>query len=253
LEIDNRFKGAVKMDRGLLTNIIAALLALVGFLLPEPLAPWVLSAGLFALSGAITNSLAIHMLFEKVPGFYGSGVVALHFEEFKRGIREMMMQQFFSAENIDRFFDASTMMHSGVNKLLPDMVDELNLDKAFDSLIEAIMQSSLGNMLGMIGGAKALTGLREPFNERMRSYLLEMVESDEFQQRFTERLAAATHSDAVVARIEDLVERRLQELTPEQVRLIVQKMIRKHLGWLVVWGGVIGGLMGLIFAGLSAL
>lgn len=241
------------MDRGLLTNVIAAALALAGFFMPDPLGPWVLSAGLFALSGAITNSLAIHMLFEKVPGFYGSGVIALHFEEFKRGIREMVMQQFFNAENIDRFFDASTMMHSGINKLLPSMIDEMDLDKAFDSLVEAIMQSSMGGMLGMVGGARALSGLREPFNERMRSFMLEMVESEEFQQRFTERLAQATHSDAVVSRIEDLVERRLQELTPEQVRLIVQKMIRKHLGWLVVWGGVIGGLMGVIFAALSAL
>ncbi|MDO8908331.1 MAG: DUF445 domain-containing protein [Pseudohongiella sp.] len=239
------------MDRGLLTNLVAAALALAGLLLPDPIAPWVLSAGLFALSGAITNSLAIHMLFEKVPGFYGSGVIALHFEEFKRGIREMVMQQFFNAENIDRFFDSSTMMHSGINKLLPSMIDEMNLDKAFDSLVDAIMQSSMGGMLGMIGGPKALAGLREPFNERMRTFMLEMVESDEFQRRFTEQLAAATHSDAVVARIEDLVERRLQELTPEQVRVIVQKMIREHLGWLVVWGGVIGALMGLVFAGLS--
>lgn len=241
------------MDRGLLTNIISAALALAGFLMPDPWGAWVLSAGLFALSGAITNSLAIHMLFEKVPGFYGSGVIALHFEEFKRGIREMVMQQFFSVENIDRFFDPSTLMHSGFNKLLPPMIDEMHLDKAFDSLVEAIMQSSLGGMLGFVGGAKALTGLREPFNERMRSFMLEMVQSDEFQQRFAERLAEATHSDAVVARIEDLVDRRLQELTPEQVRLIVQSMIRKHLGWLVVWGGVIGGLMGVVFAALSAL
>lgn len=115
------------------------------------------------------------------------------------------------------------------------------------------MQSSLGGMLGMVGGAKALTGLREPFNERMRSYLYGMLESEEFQTRFTDRLAEATHSDAVIARIEDLVDRRLQELTPEQVRIIVQKMIRQHLGWLVVWGGVIGGLMGMVFTLLSAL
>ena len=241
------------MDRGLATNIISAALALAGFVMPGPIGPWVLSAGLFALSGAITNSLAIHMLFEKVPGFYGSGVISLHFEEFKRGIREMVMQQFFNAENIDRFFDASTMMHSGINKLLPSMIDEMDLDKAFDSLVEAIMQSSMGSMLGLVGGAKALAGLREPFNERMRNFMLEMVESDEFQQRFTGQLAAATHSDAVIARIEDLVERRLQELTPDQVRLIVQGMIRKHLGWLVVWGGVIGGVMGLLFAGLTSL
>lgn len=241
------------MDKGLITNLLAASLVLVGWLLPEPVSAWVLSMGLFALSGALTNSLAIHMLFEKIPGFYGSGVITLHFEEFKRGIREMIMQQFFNAETIDRFFDAQTMMHSGINTLLPSMVDELDLDKAFDSLVEGIMQSSLGGMLGMVGGAKALTGLREPFNERMRSYLYGMLESEEFQTRFTDRLAEATHSDAVIARIEDLVDRRLQELTPEQVRIIVQKMIRQHLGWLVVWGGVIGGLMGMVFTLLSAL
>lgn len=241
------------MDKGLLTNVVSAAVALTGFLMPGPLGPWVLSAGLFALSGAITNSLAIHMLFEKVPGFYGSGVIALHFEEFKNGIREMIMQQFFNTENIDKFFDSSTMMHSGINQLLPSMVDELDLDQAFDSLVDAIMQSSMGSMLGFMGGAKALTVLREPFNERMRSFMLETVQSAEFQQRFTEQLSAATHSDAVLARIEDLIDRRLQELTPEQVRLIVQKMMRKHLGWLVVWGGVIGGLMGLIFSALSML
>jgi uncharacterized membrane protein YheB (UPF0754 family) len=241
------------IDKGLITNLSASALVAAGWMMPEPASAWIMSAGLFALSGSLTNSLAIHMLFEKVPGFYGSGVIALHFEEFKRGIREMIMQQFFNAETIDRFFDAQTMMHSGINTLLPSMVDELDLDRAFDSLVEGIMQSSIGGMLGMVGGAKALSGLREPFNLRMRSYLLEMLESEEFQSRFSERLSAATHSDAVIARIEDLVERRLQELTPEQVKLIVQKMIRQHLGWLVVWGGVIGGLMGVAFAALSAI
>jgi len=80
------------------------------------------------------------------------------------------------------------MMQNGFNKLLPDMVDEINLDKAFDSLVDAIMQSSLGSMLGFVGGAKALTGLREPFNERMRGFLYDLVQSDEFQARFSDRL-----------------------------------------------------------------
>jgi uncharacterized membrane protein YheB (UPF0754 family) len=33
------------------------------------------------------------------------------------------------------------------------------------------------------------------------------------------------------------------------VRDIMQQMIRRHLGWLVIWGGVFGGLIGLL-AGL---
>jgi len=140
-----------------------------------------------------------------------------------------------------------------LSELLPSMVDELDLNGAFDSLTEAIMQSSMGGMLGFVGGAKALEGLRESFILRMRVYLNGVVTSAELSEAFAERLADATHSDAVLARIEELVDRRLQELTPQQVKIIVQAMIRKHLGWLVVWGGVVGGLLGLIFAGIGAL
>jgi hypothetical protein len=35
------------------------------------------------------------------------------------------------------------------------------------------------------------------------------------------------------------------------VKDIIQEMIRSHLGWLVVWGGVFGALMGLVAAGLG--
>lgn len=236
------------MDKGLITNICALLLTVLGSVLPAPYGGVVLSTGLFALSGALTNSLAIHMLFDKVPGFYGSGVIALHFEEFKTGIKDLIMEQFFSADNLDRFFAAETVMGSGMERLLPSMIEELDLDKAFDSLCEAIMQSSMGGMVGMIGGPRALEGLREPFAQRMRDYLKAFVASPVFASALSEKVSAVNHSEAVLARIEELVDRRLQELTPQQVKTIVQKMIRQHLGWLVVWGGVVGGLLGLAFA-----
>jgi uncharacterized membrane protein YheB (UPF0754 family) len=241
------------MDKGLLTNLSAGALVIAGLAAPEPVAPYFLSAGLFALSGALTNSLAIHMLFERVPGLYGSGVIALHFEEFKSSIRELIMQQFFSSHNLERFFDAQTVMHSGMDSLLPELVEELDMDKAFDAMTEAIMSSSMGSMLGFVGGVKALEGLRAPFAERMKSHLLGFVESDRFQQAFADKLGEVTHSDAVLARIEALIDNRLQELTPQQIKLIVQQMMRSHLGWLVVWGGVVGGVLGLMVALLTAL
>jgi hypothetical protein len=49
------------------------------------------------------------MLFEKVPGLYGSGVIPARFEDFKDGIRELIMQQFFTEENIDRFYLTGTV------------------------------------------------------------------------------------------------------------------------------------------------
>ncbi|CAM5221346.1 hypothetical protein [Alishewanella longhuensis] len=52
------------MNKNVLTNLTALALVLLGWWLTQPV---LLSIGLFALAGAITNTLAIHMLFEKVP------------------------------------------------------------------------------------------------------------------------------------------------------------------------------------------
>ncbi|CAH8237229.1 hypothetical protein VAEKB19_5200018 [Vibrio aestuarianus] len=77
------------MNKSLVTNIIALVLLGAGYQLDNHIA---LYAGLFAFSGAITNWLAIHMLFEKVPGLYGSGVIPARFEEFKAAIKNLMME-----------------------------------------------------------------------------------------------------------------------------------------------------------------
>ncbi len=97
------------MNKSLITNFIALALLAAGYQLDNTL---VLYAGLFAFSGAVTNWLAIHMLFEKVPGLYGSGVIPARFEDFKLAIKNLMMEQFFTNENIDRFLNKE--MSSGI-------------------------------------------------------------------------------------------------------------------------------------------
>lgn len=244
----------MNLDKSLITNCIALTLTVAGLLLPPPLSSWVLSVGMFALSGAVTNWLAIYMLFERVPGFYGSGVVPLHFEEFKRGIRKLIMQQFFTAENIEKFLQQSSTLSESVDAELARQVDRLDLGKAYESLLDVIMASSFGSMLGMFGGRDALKPLREPFILKMQEYLHSTLASESFRNSVAEGIAnALPGGDALHARIEHIVDRRLDELTPQLVKEIVQAMIRKHLGWLVVWGGVLGGLIGLLarLAGLE--
>mgnify|MGYP006119943327 FL=1 len=92
------------IDKALLTNLVALIIVIIGLLLPNEFQVLILNTGLFALSGAFTNWLAVHMLFEKVPGFYGSGVIPARFEEFKQAIKILIMEQFFTAENIGKFF-----------------------------------------------------------------------------------------------------------------------------------------------------
>lgn len=90
------------MSKSFISNFLALLLVVVGYLTNNEL---LLMVGLFAFSGAITNAIAVHMLFEKVPFLYGSGVVENRFEEFKSGIHSLMMNEFFTKENLNRFFE----------------------------------------------------------------------------------------------------------------------------------------------------
>lgn len=53
---------------------------------------WVLAAGVFGFAGGITNWLAVHMLFEKVPGLYGSGVIPMRFVEIREAVKGAMMR-----------------------------------------------------------------------------------------------------------------------------------------------------------------
>ncbi|MDY6983006.1 MAG: DUF445 domain-containing protein [Pseudomonadota bacterium] len=227
------------LDKSLLTNLLAALAAGIGFLLPGLAGELVRSSGLYALSGAFTNWMAIYMLFDKVPGFYGSGVIPLRFEEFKGGIRELVMQQFFSEANVHQFFSRGGEGASAVRSLLDDVVAKVDFDRAFNALVDVIMQSSFASMLSMVGGAKVLDRLRDPFVERMRGFLRDIEDDEEFVTYLGEH-----STQMLLGKVESIVDRRLEELTPQLVKEIIQQMIRKHLGWLVVWGGVVGALMG---------
>ncbi|WP_345977040.1 hypothetical protein [Sulfurimonas sp. HSL3-7] len=41
----------------------------------------------------------------------------------------------------------------------------------------------------------------------------------------------------MLKKIEEVIEARLNGLTPQMVKEMVQNLIREHLGWLVVWCG----------------
>ena len=55
------------INKSLLSNVVALMLVMVGYLMESPYQRYILNTGLFALSGGITNWLAVHMLFERVP------------------------------------------------------------------------------------------------------------------------------------------------------------------------------------------
>lgn len=230
----------MNLNKSFLTNLTAFSLIGISFLIPQYTKP-LLYTGLFALSGAVTNQLAIHMLFEKVPFLYGSGVIIDRFESFKSAIKELIMNEFFTREQLEKFFQNEEKKLN-----LAPIIEETDFTPAFDALSKTVMESSFGGMLGMFGGEAALENLREPFSQKMKAAVIRIVNSEAFNQTLQKHLAHSSLNEDLLHSIEKVIDSRLNELTPQMVKEIVQKLIKEHLGWLVVWGGVFGGLIGLV-------
>ena len=220
------------MNKSVATNLIALILAIGGYFSPIYRDP-ILMTGLFALSGGITNWLAVYMLFEKVPLLYGSGVIPNRFEEFKVGIKQLVIQEFFTRQHIERFLSRNG------DASLSAIREKIDFDHVFAELTDAIVESPMGGMLGMLGGKKALDPLKEPITEKLKGIIAELATSERAVDEEGDVTAL------LINQVEQIIDSRLAELTPDKVKEIVQAMIRNHLGWLVVWGGVFGGIIGL--------
>ncbi len=230
----------MKLNKSYVTNLCAVALIGLSFLITD-FSSILLFTGLFALSGAVTNQLAIHMLFEKVPFLYGSGVIPARFEAFKESIKNLMMNEFFTREQLDEFFKSEEKQID-----LEPIIQDTDFSPAFDALTKTVMESQFGGMLGMFGGESALDALREPFSLKMKIAVIDIVSSKEFNKTLQIHMQNSSLSDDMLNSIEDVIDTRLNQLTPQLVKEMVQNLIKEHLDWLVVWGGVFGGLIGLV-------
>ncbi|MEA2110504.1 MAG: DUF445 domain-containing protein [Campylobacterota bacterium] len=229
------------MNKSYITNFVAVLLIATSLLPLNEFSKPLLYAGLFALSGAITNQLAIHMLFEKVPFLYGSGIIQKRFEAFKEAIKSLMMTQFFTKEQLEEFFEAE---EKKIN--LAPVVESTDFTPAFDALSKTVMESSLGGMLNMFGGESALEQLRDPFSNKMKKAVVKIVQSEAFETQLSHHIQHSSLSADLISSIEEVIQKRLDELTPIMIKEMVHNLMKEHLGWLVVWGGIFGGLIGLV-------
>ena len=226
------------MNKSVITNLVAILIILIGFSVKDNYS-FILMTGIFAFSGSITNWLAVHMLFEKIPFLYGSGVILDRFQDIKVGIKNLILEELFSAEQINKF------LLENKDELSEKFIDKIDFDRIFQGLVEAIEGSQLGGMLAMVGGRKALEPLKDPIIVKLKIIIGEII-SENYGDKTDEQ-----SSKSLIIKIETILDARLDDLTPKDIKRIIQKMIRDHLGWLVVWGGFFGGLLGLLLSPIA--
>ena len=224
------------MNKNLLTNIISFSIMILGAF--SPLYQNILfSIGLFSLSGGLTNWLAIYMLFEKIPLIYGSGIIPNKFEIIKEEIKKLIFNEFFTEENLKKIVMSETQFDTNY------LIESVGKDNLFSKFVEAIEESSLGNMLTLVGGKAALEPLKDPLIEKMKIIL------EDFS-----KISNNGNDDlvkSIKSQVENIIEIRLNELSSADITKIIKEMIENHLGWLVIWGAIVGGIIGFIVGYLN--
>ena len=253
---------SVKTDtvpRGLISNLLSLMTMALGLLwtlardnpdsaMPShalTVGPWLLAAGVFGFAGGITNWLAVKMLFDRVPLLYGSGVIPNRFREIRATIKDLIMTHFFGEEYLQRFFEQhGSQLTGGVSleKELTDLLASDQADEAIEAEIENLKQGPMGMMV-TIAGNDMLKVIIKQFMGGLVTRVAPVAEA---------RLRAKTVDVPVLrGQVDRLLEEKLEELTPEIVKSMMERVIRDHLGWLIVWGNVFGAAIGLLARGIA--
>jgi len=106
-------------------------------------------------------------------------------------------------------------------------------------------------MLQMIGADK-LTSTAKPMVIKMsKSFMPALAKSLVSNDNNDNSSESIVNIAKIRLHIDKMMDCRLEQLTPDVVEVMMEGVIRKHLGWLVVWGNIFWGIIGIIAAGVA--
>ena len=126
--------------------------------------------------------------------------------------------------------------------LQSEEVDEIIASRVRELSTRNDQTGQLINMAMFTAGGGTPEGLAPHLKPLIASFGQEAVSM--LIEKFDARDFIDAH--AVRAEIDSLMTEKLKQLTPLKVKRLMERVIRKHLGWLIVWGNVFGGIIGLI-------
>ena len=230
-----------RWEKGNVSNLISLALLVAGLwgrVAGVNGSEWVLAVGLFGFAGGATNWLAVKMLFDRVPLLYGSGVIPARFRAIREAVKDAIMRYFFDEEYLERFL-AEQMAGEDVGEKVQKVLASDEVDAIIDRKLEELAESPQGMMIQLVG------------TQTVKPLVKQFVIG--FGNEIAPLLAggASTEVGAMRAQVDGLLETKLEELTPDRVKEMMEEVIREHLGWLIVWGNVFGGTIGLLSKALG--
>lgn len=237
------------LNMGDISKVCTFLVMVVGIVLKHYIGStfsrYVLAFGLFGFAGGVTNWLAVKMLFDRIPFLLGSGVIPRQFKEIRKAIKDAVLQMFFDKTFLESYLGPRSkelVQSLDLSKLLKDGMNDPEFDKVFVEKLTDIANRPEGMMLQtmatMFGGVELMAPTLKPmlvsFGEEMVSAMVDRFD-----------LTKMVPVDKVREELDILMEKKLLQLTPQRVKEIMEGVIRNHLGWLVLWGNVFGGMIGI--------
>jgi uncharacterized membrane protein YheB (UPF0754 family) len=118
-------------------------------------------------------------------------------------------------------------------------------DDEFNARLERKMDALQGKPAGLLLKTMGLGG--DTLKSLVKDFIAKLADdiSPHLSAIVSEK-AANPPVNAIVREVDRLMEERLQELTPNKVKTMVEDVLRVHLSWLVVWGSLFGGVLGII-------
>ena len=216
----------------------------------QTLSKYVLAGGLFGFAGGITNWLAVKMLFDRVCNLPGSGVIPMRFKEIREVVKNTIMRTFFDGPYLEKYMKekmGGVAQNLDLGAKLAAILDSEEADKMITKALDDLMAAPEGMMLMMMNlTPELLKPMIKPFIVSMAREVGPLM-----GKHFD--ISAVLPVDKLRTEIDALMTEKLKELTPEKVKQLMEDVIRTHLGWLIVWGNVFGGLIGCVsvFAGYA--
>jgi len=244
--------------RGGIANGITFFLLVVGLILQVILDEeaqklnYVLAVGVFGFAGGITNWLAVKMLFDKIPGLYGSGVIPMQYQSIRQTMKNEIMYTFFDEDYLKGYVGQRApelLKRLNISEQVMNVINTAEFDSEMAAKLEELSATPQGSLLAkvkpFIGGSFArLVPMTKPFVLYLAAEIAqELTTTDNKGDSNSFELISV---DVVRTEIDTLMTERLATLTPQVVKELLENVIRDHLGWLVVWGNVFGSVIGII-------
>ena len=136
----------------------------------------VLAFGLFGFAGGVTNWLAVKMLFDKIPGLVGSGVIPRRFQDILGALKTMILETFFEEQFLKEYLSTrskSALEGIDVKGRLAAAMGAEGFDATLARKLEALAATPDGMLLAtiapMFGGFDMMVPMIKPMLATARS------------------------------------------------------------------------------------